>query len=127
MPSAKNVTVFVQSAPNAFVSPFSDRPPLALYSSIPVLGRDSGQCISCASVGLTRAEYEKLILEIANKETTLPRQEIVLSQDLPVIPPYPDAVNTLVVRDFDAEFDAGVRLAAVSYIRIEATTIVPVT
>lgn len=90
MADIRTSKIFISASASAFVSPFSDRPPVAFYSSI-VIPRtvEPGDCLPCSLRGITRRSLKEFLDQTASEEKTnalLPPQ---ISQTTPTIPDPP--------------------------------------
>jgi hypothetical protein len=121
MPRAKTVELFTQSAPSAFVSPFSDRPPVAFYSSIVIPGNDKNDCLPCAITALSRGQLEAFISELGDTARQLPLPSLTLDQQPPVIPDPPSSAAETVELDFVAALPIYAFLRPTAFIRLDST------
>lgn len=103
MPSAIDIKKYTNSQPSAFISPFSDRPPIALYSSIAIKGTNDDDCLPCSITSLNRNKLQRFLIQLAEEKIIIPQNSISSSTQTPVIPPIPSGSLEKVEIDFDAE------------------------
>jgi hypothetical protein len=88
MPNAKDIQILAGTANNAFISPFSDRPPTSFYSSIVVpRAKQTDSCVPCAVTEIRRSALSEFLIEIATSNKVLAKTEITTAQTIPEIPP----------------------------------------
>jgi hypothetical protein len=127
MPKAKSVELFMQSAPSAFVSPFSDRPPVSFYSSIVIPGNDKNDCLPCAITALSRSQLEAFISELGGSLRQLPLPSLTLNQTVPVIPDPPSNAVDAIELDFLASLPIYAFLRPTSFSRIDSEAVLGAT
>lgn len=89
MPSATDIKNYSGTQPSAFISPFSDRPPIALYSSIAIKGANDDDCLPCSITSLNRSKLQRFLIQLAEEKIILPQNSITSTTQAPVIPPLP--------------------------------------
>jgi hypothetical protein len=66
MPSAEDVIVKRDSYFGAFISPFSDKPPISFYSSISIpRSKNPDDCVKCALPNISEKFLEEFIYELS--------------------------------------------------------------
>jgi len=124
MPRADSVEIFTASPPNAFVSPFTDRPPVAFYSSIVIPGTDKGDCLPCAITALSRLQLQSFVTELGGAMQRLPLPSLTLNANTPVIPDPPsNAVDTIEV-DMLIGLGSPTLLRPATFARVDAEAII---
>ena len=103
MPNAKDLQIFSTASPNAFVSPFSDKPPLSFYSSLAILRTKSAtSCVPCALTDLRQQSLDEFLMEIS-----VPSVQVNLgagiepTKTVPELPLYPRPVQDTLYGFFD--------------------------
>lgn len=103
MPSAIDIKKYSNTQPSAFISPFSDRPPIALYSSIAIKGTNDDDCLPCSITSLNRNKLQRFLIQLAEEKIIIPQNSISSTTQTPIIPPIPSGSLQKVEVDFDAE------------------------
>lgn len=103
MPSAIDIKNYTRITPSAFISPFSDKPPIALYSSIAIKGENDDDCLPCSITSLNRSKLQKFLIQLAEEKIIIPQNSITTSSQVPVIPPIPSGSVNEVTIEFEGE------------------------
>lgn len=103
MPSATDIKNYSGTQASAFISPFSDRPPIALYSSIAIKGTNDNDCLPCSITSLNRNKLQRFLIQLAEEKIIIPQNSISSTTQVPVIPPIPSGSLERVDVDLDAE------------------------
>jgi hypothetical protein len=103
MPSAIDIKKYSRISPSAFISPFSDKPPIALYSSIAIKGENDDDCLPCSITSLNRNKLQRFLVQLAEEKTIIPQNSISSTTQVPVIPPIPSGSLEEITVEFEAE------------------------
>ncbi len=118
MPSATDIKNYnPTNRPSAFVSPFSDRPPAALYSSITIKGSNDNDCLPCAITSLDRRKLQQFLVQLAEEKIIIPQNSTNTNTEGPVVPDLPPGAITLVKAFFIAECNMITMLRPATYDR----------
>jgi hypothetical protein len=90
MPNIANNVIILLPSAKAFVSAFTDRPPLSFYSSLTVSGnRNAASCIPCAQTDLRQQALADFLAELSVSQVRVNDITNALTETAPVIPPVP--------------------------------------
>ncbi len=122
MPSAIDIKNFKKTSPSAFISPFSDKPPIALYSSIAIKGTNDDDCLPCSLTSLNSNKLLRFIIQLAEEKVILPQNSISTSSETPTIPPLPSGSLESVTVDFEGEINSFALLQQITWERFDFTS-----
>lgn len=103
MPSAIDIKNYSRITPSAFISPFSDKSPIALYSSIAIKGENDDDCLPCSITSLNRSKLQRFLIQLAEEKIIIPQNSISSTTQIPVIPPPPSGSLEEIIVDLKAE------------------------
>ena len=119
MPSAIDIKNYKKTFPSAFISPFSDKPPIALYSSITIKGTNDDDCLPCSLTSLNSNKLLRFIIQLAEEKIILPQNSISTSSETPVIPPVPSGSLESITVDFEGEVNNFALLQQITWERFD--------
>ena len=119
MPSAIDIKNFKKNFPSTFISPFSDKPPIALYSSITIKGTNDDDCLPCSLTSLNSKKLLRFIIQLAEEKIILPQNSISTSSETPVIPPLPSGSLESITIDLEGEINNFALLQQITWERFD--------
>jgi hypothetical protein len=105
MPSAIDIKNYKKTFPSAFISPFSDKPPIALYSSLTIKGINDDDCLPCSLTSLNSNKLLRFVIQLAEEKIILPQNSISTSSETPIIPPIPSGSLESITVEFEGEIN----------------------
>jgi len=89
MPDARQAEILSKYT-SAFVSPFTDMPPVAFYSSLTIpRTMDAADCLPCSLRGITRDRLALFLNQLSSVQVNSALLPPALSITKPTIPPQP--------------------------------------
>ena len=119
MPSAIDIKNYKKTFPSAFISPFSDKPPITLYSSIAIKGTNDDDCLPCSLTSLNSSKLLRFIIQLAEEKIIIPQNSISTSSETPVLPPMPSGSLESITVDFEGEVNNFALLQQITWERFD--------